>query len=239
MSAPIAFKGRTLSVTVLQLQHSESSVIADGLRAEVEKAPQLFAQLPVLIDPNLHDADLGAVAQAARDSGLAPLAVLDPEARYAEAAAAAGLGVVTQLGGRSARAATEQKPAAATTAESTTARAAARVVTQNVRGGQRLYARGTDLVICGTVSPGAEVMADGHVHVYGALRGRALAGCQGDADARIFCQQLDAELLAIAGHYRVAEDIDSTHRDHPALIRLEVDTETDSTQLLIEGLASV
>lgn len=81
------------------------------------------------------------------------------------------------------------------------------VIARPIRSGQQVYARRGDLVILGAVSPGAEVMADGHIHLYGPLRGRALAGVAGDETARIFCRSLRAELVAIAGQYRVSEDI--------------------------------
>ena len=76
-----------------------------------------------------------------------------------------------------------------------------------VRSGQQVYAQSRDLTVCATVGAGAEVIADGSVHIYGALRGRALAGAQGDAKARIFCREFHAELVAIAGHYKVMEEI--------------------------------
>jgi septum site-determining protein MinC len=76
-----------------------------------------------------------------------------------------------------------------------------------VRSGQRVYARDRDLVVLGTVGAGAEVMADGCVHVYGTLRGRAMAGCRGDAGARLFAREFRAELVAIAGVFRVFEKL--------------------------------
>ena len=76
-----------------------------------------------------------------------------------------------------------------------------------VRSGQQVYARGRDLILTKLVANGAEVIADGSIHVYGALRGRALAGAQGDASARIFCQEFHAELVSIAGQYRVFENM--------------------------------
>ena len=82
-----------------------------------------------------------------------------------------------------------------------------RVITSPVRGGQQIYAQGGDLVIVSSVSPGAELLADGNIHVYGPMRGRALAGVKGDTKARIFCQQLSAELVSIAGQYKVSEDL--------------------------------
>lgn len=93
------------------------------------------------------------------------------------------------------------------------------VVAHPVRSGQRVYARG-DLTVIGSVSPGAEVIADGNIHIYGALRGRAMAGAKGDESARIFCQSLDAELIAIAGNYKPNEEIDATFRQKSVQIAL-------------------
>jgi septum site-determining protein MinC len=78
---------------------------------------------------------------------------------------------------------------------------------QTVRSGQRVYARHRDLVVTAPVASGAEVMADGNVHVYGSLRGRAMAGTRGDAGARVFCQEFHAELVSIAGVFRLFETI--------------------------------
>lgn len=94
------------------------------------------------------------------------------------------------------------------------------VIRHPVRSGQRLYARG-DLTIIGTVSPGAEVIADGSIHVYGKLSGRAIAGAQGDENALIFCQHLDAELVSIAGNYKQLEDIAEVHRGERVQISLD------------------
>jgi septum site-determining protein MinC len=90
-----------------------------------------------------------------------------------------------------------------------------------VRGGQVIYAKGTDLVVCASVNPGAQVIADGSIHVWGRLRGRALAGAQGKAEARIFCLALEAELVSVNGEYRMAEEIPDALRGRPAQIYLE------------------
>jgi septum site-determining protein MinC len=82
-----------------------------------------------------------------------------------------------------------------------------KIIYQPVRSGQQIYAKGGDLIILAAVSPGAEILADGNIHVYGALRGRALAGVRGDTRARIFCHSLEAELVSIAGHYKISEDL--------------------------------
>lgn len=95
------------------------------------------------------------------------------------------------------------------------------VIRQPVRSGQVIYAQNADLVVLAPVNPGAQVIADGHVHVYAPLRGRAIAGVQGLLGARIFCQRLEAELVAISGAYVMAEDIPDDRRGRPAQIYLE------------------
>ncbi len=89
-----------------------------------------------------------------------------------------------------------------------------------VRSGQRVYAKDGDLIILSSVNPGAEVMADGHIHVYGTLRGRALAGVKGNKEARIFCHSLQADLIAIAGYYLTNEDLPSDKRGNAVQISL-------------------
>jgi septum site-determining protein MinC len=95
------------------------------------------------------------------------------------------------------------------------------VHTAPVRSGQQLYAENRDLSLLATVGAGAEVIADGSIHVYGALRGRALAGARGDAKARIFCREFHAELVAIAGHYKVMDDIPADLRGKAVQVWLE------------------
>ncbi|TKR56823.1 septum site-determining protein MinC [Allopusillimonas ginsengisoli] len=109
---------------------------------------------------------------------------------------------------------------------------AAMVINRPLRSGQRIYARDTDLIIIGVVSQGAEVIADGNIHVYGPLRGKAMAGARGDTRARIFTTQLDPELLAIAGVYRVIETrLDDSLKNQPAIIQLDEDDALHITAL--------
>ena len=95
--------------------------------------------------------------------------------------------------------------------------------TTPVRSGQQVYAENRDLTVLTTVGAGAEVIADGSIHIYGALRGRALAGAQGNEKARIFCREFHAELVAIAGHYKVLEDIPKELHGKAVQIWLEHD----------------
>ena len=98
--------------------------------------------------------------------------------------------------------------------------AATRLVTEPVRSGQQIYAKG-DLIVVGSVSHGAELLAEGNIHVYGPLRGRALAGLRDNPAARIFCRSLEAELISIAGYYRLAEDLEPAQRGQPVQIHLD------------------
>jgi septum site-determining protein MinC len=93
-------------------------------------------------------------------------------------------------------------------------------VSEPVRSGTQIYARGSDLVVTAAVSPGAELVADGNIHVYGVLRGRALAGANGDAAARIFCTRLEAELISIAGRYLVSEQLPAGVQSAPVQVAL-------------------
>jgi septum site-determining protein MinC len=100
----------------------------------------------------------------------------------------------------------------------------------HVRSGQQVYARGQDLTVVGSVGAGAEVIADGNIHIYGALRGRALAGAAGDTRARVFCREFGAELVAVAGHYRVLDDAPANLHGRALHVRL------DGERLLFEPL---
>jgi len=123
-------------------------------------------------------------------------------------------------------------PEAAAEAEADGAQGSpARLVTKPVRSGRKVYAQGGDLVVMASISAGAELLADGHIHVYGALRGRALAGVSGDKGAHIFCRSLEAELVSIAGFWRVREDIPE------ALIGKPVQVFLDGDRIAIEPLA--
>lgn len=97
------------------------------------------------------------------------------------------------------------------------------VVKQPVRSGQKVYAKGGDLIVLAPVSTGAELLADGHIHVYGTLRGRALAGVKGNEDARIFCHNLQADLISIAGYYMINDDLSDEVRKKAVHISLQGD----------------
>lgn len=98
-----------------------------------------------------------------------------------------------------------------------------KVIHQPVRSGQQVYAPDGDLIVLASVSAGAEILADGNIHVYGTLRGRALAGVKGDTQARIFCHSMAAELVSVAGQYKISEDIDRSVLGKPTQVYLDKD----------------
>lgn len=232
-SPPFRLKGSLVTLSILKPLTIDLSEIGAGLAARVAQAPALFDRAPLLIDLNdLPDAaalDLPGLRTLIAGLGFVPVAVRGGGDAVGSQAAAIGLGVLGE--GRlpvdaeptPPPAPEEPPPTAAQIAEATASAAPAaaptRLVTQPVRSGQQVYSRG-DLIVLAPVSPGSELLAEGHIHVYGPLRGRALAGLRGDTTARIYCRALDAELIAVAGCFQVADDIDPALRGRPAQVYL-------------------
>lgn len=211
----LELKGRMLTVTRVRVLEADPAGIRSQLAEMVRQMPQAVKGMAVVIDSDL-DADLAGLLASFRDVGIQPLAVSDGP--LAEQARGLGLPVVSRDSGKTAPA---QSPPPAPAAVVVAARKPARVVADPIRSGQQVYAEDCDLIVLNTVSPGAEVIADGCIHVYGKLAGRALAGVKGDESARIFCRKLDAELIAIAGIYAVAEQIKAGPVNEPALAWLD------------------
>lgn len=208
-SRAVAFKGRMLTLTVLAVASDDDAAVARALDAQIARSPDFFRNMPVLLELGARFPELPALATLLRERDLVPVAVLGPA--HAEAARAAGLGVVDDTR------APRERPKSEGRRERT------RVIDKPVRSGQQIYARNADLLVTASVSEGAEVLADGHIHVYGALRGRALAGAAGDTGARIFCRRFEADLVAVAGCYKVADDIDDEARGKAVQVRLDDD----------------
>lgn len=213
----LELKGRMLPVTRVRVLEADPAGIRAQLAEMARQMPQAVKGMAVVIDSEI-DTDLPALLAALREVGIQPLAVSDGP--LAEAARALGLPVVSRDSGKPAPAAT-RAPAAPEPVVVAAIRKPARVIAEPIRSGQQVYAEDCDLIVLNTVSPGAEVIADGCIHVYGKLSGRALAGVKGDEAARVFCRKLDAELIAIAGIYAVAEQIKAGPVNEPALAWLD------------------
>lgn len=230
MHAPaFELKGTLTPVTVLRLRTVELDRFEQELRARVEPVPQLFLNAPVVIDVADLDGDvpLGSLTERIRRCRLVPVGVANLHGERVGLAADAGLAVV-QLGPQRKAPEKAEKPpekaaAAPLPVEAPREHAGTMTIRQPVRGGQVVYAKDSDLVVLAPVNAGAQVIADGHVHIYGPLRGRALAGAQGWTEARVFCQSLEAELVSIAGNYLLADEIPAERRGQAAQIFNEHD----------------
>lgn len=229
----LEFKGRMLSLTRVRILDGNPTAIEAQLKTFTRSLGEAAEGLPLLLDAD-DEVVLPPILAVMRAAGVQPLAALD--GALTEAARASGLAVLSndmlsESSGRvaAARAGAPSDPASAPSpppsAEPQPApqRKPARVVTDPIRSGQQVYADGADLIVMATVSPGAEVIADGCVHVYGPLRGRAVAGARGDATARVFCRRMEAELLAVAGIYAVADQMQGALRGVAAQAYLSPD----------------
>jgi septum site-determining protein MinC len=207
-------KGSMLAITVLELARNNLESLDRQLAAKVALAPNFFSNTPLVLALDKLPAgegavDLPALMRVCRQHGLRTLAIRANRIEDIAAAIAIDLPVLPPSGARERLLEPVEGAAAKKKAEKPPEPTLkpTKIITSPVRGGQQIYAQGCDLVVIAPVSPGAELLADGNIHVYGPMRGRALAGIKGDTTARIFCQQLGAELVSIAGQYKVSEDL--------------------------------
>lgn len=200
-------KGSLLTLTVLELLRADMSSIQAQLLSLVKQTPDLFKRMPVIIDLNkiaeaVNPLDFASIKTLLDEHGLVPVGIRGGNPTQQQAAGAAGFAILNNTRGEK-----TDLPSKMGQETSPAATSGAKIVAQTVRSGQQVYAKNSDLIILASVSPGAEVLSDGNIHIYGSLRGRALAGVNGNKEARIFCQKLEGELVSIAGHYWVNEDI--------------------------------
>lgn len=238
-----------VGLACVRVREANPAALCEDLERRVIAAPGMFQRTAVVMDLSHlttlpDDGTVDALLEAVRAAGMLPVGIAYGDSRTEALAQRMGLPVIAKFREALERqaAAVAPAPADAAAAATPSASAAPETVsaplpggmgmqhTQPVRSGQQIYARERDLVITAGIANGAEVIADGSIHVYGALRGRALAGAQGDPDARIFCTDFRPELVSIAGHYRVFESIPEQLEGRTVQCRLEGD------KLLIDKL---
>ena len=205
-SQTFKLKGRLYTLTVLSILDPDTVLLAKQLADVVAKAPRMFNHTPVVLDCSAvksEQFDLQLLCQQVREQGLVPVAIQGGDVLLETLAHCQGLAVVNASSSHDKTIVDKPHDAEPATVETIKSK----LLTSPVRSGQQVVSKG-DLVITAAVSHGAELLADGNIHVYGALRGRALAGIAGDKQARIFCQSLDAELVSIAGYYRLSDAIE-------------------------------
>jgi len=231
-----------VGIANLRVRTLDVARLASEMRDRVARAPRLFARAAVIVDfgglaatPDAATAQ--ALIEALRGAGVLPVALAYGSSDNEKLAVELGLPLLSKFRAQyeaapgaaeppPAPAASTPPPAAAPRAAPapTTARGAPSpglVQAAPVRSGQQVYAENRDLTVLSQVGAGAEVIADGSIHIYGPLRGRALAGAQGNDKARIFCRSFHAELVAVAGHYKVLEDIPRELHGKPVQVWLD------------------
>jgi len=228
-SSVFELKSGRFTLPNLRLFHTNMDQFAEQLDKQVNMAPAFFQNTPVVIDlsqlsKQTAEVDFALLVGLMRGQGMVPIGIRGGTSRQQELAELMELAILSEQHNNE-----RQKPVAAkATAQNKSAGNVSatlrpqisKLVTRPVRSGQRIYAAGGDLIITSQVSNGAEVIADGNIHVYGTLRGRALAGVKGNREARIFCQNLQAELISIAGQYRINESLKEEQMNRPVQISL-------------------
>jgi septum site-determining protein MinC len=214
-------KGSSFTLTTLQLLTLDYETLHQQLSYKVGQAPNFFNHTPVVLDIQKvstipMELDFVKLLNIIRQHGLIPVGLRGGNPEQQSRALALGLAVLPE------RISKEENVSAPQPVKNELS-SNTKLITQPVRSGQQIYARGGCLIIMSTVGAGAEVIADGHIHVYGALRGRALAGVNGFTEARIFCGSLEAELVSVAGQYCVNDDLRGSHWGKPVSIALEGD----------------
>ena len=248
--APATFeiKSANLPLVALLLKSTDLAALSDDLTARFGDIPDFFDNEPMVVDltplqaagQGAADLDFAALMNLLRTYRVLPVAARGGSAAQMRAALAAGLAAapdaVTSLPATPApEAAPHSEKDPAPQLQQDAPHTGALVISKPLRSGQQVYARGRDLVVLAMVNVGAEVIADGHIHVYAPLRGKAIAGARGNADARIFALSLEPELMSIAGIYRTSEiALPDGVRGKPAQVRLG--GEPGAEKLLIEAL---
>lgn len=223
--APLRIRGRSFPTVVLQMTDGAGPEFYEALDFKLAQAPRFFHDVPFVLDLNQapgisRPSELVAMTRELRARNLTLIGIQNGTDEQNRAALAAGL--ITLQGGRDIPVGDERRAHIAPVAPEPP-RSGTMIVTEPVRSGQRVFADGGDLVVVSSVSSGAEVIARGNIHIYGRMHGRALAGANGDTKARIFCQSLEAELIAIAGLYMTCDEITTAVRKQRVQVFLKDD----------------
>ncbi|CAM2809270.1 septum site-determining protein MinC [Vibrio mytili] len=221
-------KGSSFTLSVLHLSDNKIINTVEFLQEKVSQAPSFFQSAPLVINiaKVAGDIDFTALKQGIADAGFIPVGVTGcKDKQVQKLASEAGFAIMSASKSASQEA---KKQKVATNVESlknaepvkkaSTKTAPAKIVRTPIRSGQQIYAKDGDLIVLSHVSAGAEVIADGSIHIHGTLRGRAIAGANGQQEARIICHDLQAELVSIAGNYWLSDQIKSEYWQKKVMI---------------------
>ncbi|SFC55365.1 septum site-determining protein MinC [Collimonas sp. OK412] len=226
---PIEIKIATVVAVSAILHDSDPMALEAALQEMTGGSADFFDNEFAVIDvaalgPDRSPIDWSQLIELLKKYRLNAVAVRNAPAEMEAGIVASGLSIDHVVAARQEPAAAAPPPAAPVAAPPPRAAASTMIIDTPIRAGQRIYARDADLVITATVNNGAEIIADGSIHVYAPLRGRALAGASGDTSARIFAASMEAELVSIAGVYRTFENgLPPEQKGQPAQIRLSGD----------------
>lgn len=235
-------RNATLTLIAVVVKTTDLELLSQALEERFGPTPALFDHDPVVIDlaPVAGAAaaiDFAALTALLRARRMVPVGVENGSPEQMEAALVAGLAHASTFAPpprpEPAEPAPKRAPAAAAKAKPALAPSPTLVIDRPLRSGQQVYARNADLVVMAAVNFGAEVIADGHIHVYAPLRGRAIAGARGNIAARIFSTCMEPQLVSIAGTYRAIDTpLPADVLGKPAQVRLDGDA------LIVEALAN-
>ncbi|MGL5090150.1 MULTISPECIES: septum site-determining protein MinC [Aeromonas] len=228
-------KGTTFTISVLHISDGEPERIRQLLAEKVAQAPYFFNCAPLVINVSRLEQipDFEQLKELVESEEFVLVGITGARSEEMKTAAkAVGLAVMASGKSRSSESEPTLAPAAPVVIPEPEPAPVipTKVHVGPVRSGQQIYAAGSSLVVLGSVSPGAEVLADDSIHIYGTLRGRAIAGARGNAQARIYCQQLQAELLSIAGTFQLSDALPAGLIQQPVHVRL------DNEQLRIDRI---
>jgi len=223
-------KGSVVTTFILELYQFSLDDFTLQLKEKINQAPMFFKQSPVVIsldkiDDNITEINLDELLTTCRQFNLQPMAFKCSHKRFLDAIKATGLTLLSKNASRNLTK-TPVTPEISSSIESTDVKEntqlhKSKLISRPVRSGQQIYAEGGDLIILSQVSEGAEVLADGNIHIYGTLRGRALAGVKGNTSARVFCTKMEAELISVAGHFMLSDSLREKVWKQPAQIYLD------------------
>ena len=234
-------KSADLPLVAFQLKSRDLQAVAQALQTQLAETPGFFDQDPALIDldglvEDESPIDFVGLMQLLRQHQLQPVAVKTTHSGWLQAAKEAGLAQAddARIRRQAPTAAAPSTPAPAPVATAVApALTDAMVIDKPLRSGQQVYAKGRDLIVLAMVNPGAEVLADGHIHIYAPLRGKAIAGARGFTGARIFAQSMDPELISIAGVYRTSENpLPAEVRGQAAQVSLQTGPDGDKLRIM-------
>jgi len=235
-TSSVELKGSVFTLTVLRLRSFDVESVGAAIRERIAQAPRFFKNAPIVLDlKDLNSINktynFNQLLSTLREKHLLiPVGVRHGSPTQNEAALQAGLAIMQsgdtftdELDSADTQAPANPNGEQAESMQPRRQSSTATFVDHPIRSGQQVYAKGGDLIITAAVNAGAEVLADGNIHVYAPLRGRALAGIQGDENARIICQCMEAELISIAGNYRVFDEVPEQYLRKPVQVYLQGD----------------